>query len=860
MAPRDEEDFSEEVRAHLDLEIDRLIAEGLRPEDARRAALREFGNVTIARERFHERSRWLWLDQVAQDLRYGARTLLHAPAFAATTILTLAIGLALTTGVFTIFNAYVLRPYAVRDPAGLYQVVWHARDAFGRNLRWRDYEAIRDRRDVFADAIAQSTRYVSSRGRPLAAELVSANYFAALGPEMFLGRPLGPADADGTAVVISYHAWARLFARDRAAIGREIDLNGRPFVVVGVLGPRFAGLHAMPRDIWIPIEGYAALVTPELLADEARAIDVSVRLREDVTPRQAQAAITPLVADAAGRERQAWAELRPQDKPTPLSLRLLAVLSPVFAAFALVLFAGCANVSSVMLARAVARQREIAVRLALGASRGRVVRQLLTEGVLISLLAALISLGMTAAGLRIATVVFFASLPPSLAAILRTAPLAIDHRVFAFALAAAAASTLAFALVPSVQASRLRLTAALGAHGGGSRRHARLRSALVAGQVAISLLLVVPALTLARNGAAMDDVPVGFDITDVVSVNVREGNDVDLVRRVAEVMASEPRVAAFGVSNSNPLFGPPGAVVLEAEGLRVATPYHFVSPDYFATLRMPILRGRGFREEEARAEGRVAIVSAATARAFWPGQDPIGKAVRIASPSAAPGHELAGYSDVTIVGTTGDVISGLIVDGPEPGHLYLPTSPGSRHARALLARARAPRDLSPEPMQQILKRAAADPEIFEALPLEELRTLQIYPFLAASWVGSLLGLIALALSVSGLFGVLTYSLSQRSREIGIRIALGATTAAVVGMVMRQTAWLAGLGAAAGLAGAFVLLKILGATVRFAAVSLLDGPAFGAGLALVAAAAAIAAYQPARRAARLDPARTLRADT
>ena len=860
MSTRDDEDFSAEVRAHLDLETDRLIGEGLGPDAARRAALRSFGNVTLARERFHDASRWIWLEQLAQDLRYGTRTLRHSPAFAATTVLTLAIGLALTTGVFTVFNAYLLRPYAVREPAGLYQIVWHARDAAGRNLRWHDYQAIRDRRDLFSDALAESTRYVSSKGRPLAAELVSSRYFEMLGPEMLLGRPLGPGDEAAHAVVLGYQAWAALFSRDRAAIGREIDLNGRPWIVVGVLGPAFAGLHAMPRDIWIPIEAYAAVAAPDLLGDQARAIDVSVRLRPGVTPQQAQGAITPLVTDAAGRDRQAWAEVRAQERPATLSLRLLTLLSPVFAAFALVLLAGCANVSSVMLARAVARQREIAVRLSLGASRGRIIRQLLTEGLLIALMAALVSLALTALGLRVGTAIFFGTLPPTLAAILRTAPLAIDGRVFFFALAAGAVSTLAFALVPALQASRPALTGALGGHGGGGRRGARLRGALVAGQVAASLLLVVPALTLARNGATMRGASVGFDITDVTSINVREGDPVELARRLAGVLATEPRVAHFAVTNGNPLFGPPRTVVLESQGVRVPTPFNFVSPDYFATLRIPLLRGRDFGADEARTDARVAIVSSATARAFWPGQDPIGKAVRIASLAQRPVDDFAGYSEVTIVGTVGDVISGLIVDGAEAGHIYLPASAGSRHATAMLARARSPRDLAPEPLQEILKRAATDPEVFDAIPLEEVRTLQVYPFLAASWIGSMLGAIALALSISGLFGVLTYTLTQRSREIGIRIALGATAGAVVGLVMRQTARLAGIGAVAGLAGAFVALKVLSSMVRLQAVSLMDGVAFGAGLALVIGAAAIASYQPARRAARVDPAQTLRADS
>jgi len=532
----------------------------------------------------------------------------------------------------------------------------------------------------------------------------------------------------------------------------------------------------------------------------------------------------------------------------------------VFAAFALVLLAGCANVSSVMLARAVARQREIAVRLSLGASRGRIVRQLLTEGLVIAVLAALVSLGLTAVGLRAAIAIFFGTLPPALAAILRTAPLAVDHRVLFFTLAAGAASTLAFALVPALQASRPALAGALGAHGGGGRKGARLRGALVAGQVATSLLLVVPALTLARNGAAMRATDVGFDASDVVSINVRLGDEVDLSARLAGVLESEPRVAHAALTNANPFFGPTRTTILESRGLRVVTPYHFVSPEYFATLRIPMLRGRGFRADEARSEARVAIVSGATARAFWPGQDPIGQTVRVAPPSRRPGDALSDYSEVTIVGTAGDVISGMIVNGPEPGHLYLPTAAGRRHATSMLVRGRSPHDLVPETLHPMLKRAAPDPEVFETVPVADVRTLQVYPFMAASWIGSLLGAIALALSVSGLFGVLTYTLTQRTREIGIRIALGATAGAVVGLVMRQTAWLTGAGALAGLAGAFACLKILSSLVRLQAVSLMDGVAFAAGLGMVIGAAAIAAYAPARRAARVDPALTLRADS
>lgn len=789
-----------------------------------------------------------WLGQLRRDTQYGWRTLVRNPAFATTTILTLAIGLSLTTGIFTVFNAYLLRSFAVRDPAGLHQIVWHARDGAGRGLRWQDYEDLRARRDLFEAALAQTTRYVSYDGRALAAELVSDSYFEMLGPVVAPGRGLRSGDQGTSAVVISDQAWTSLFARDPAVIGRVITLSGHRFTVIGVLGERFAGLHAMPRDVWILFRDYAALAAPELLDADARALDVTVRLAPGVTPDHAQAAMMPMLVDAAAREKQSWIEIRRQDKPIPLSFRLLALLSPVFAAFALVLLAGCANVSSVMLARAVARQREIAVRLSLGANRWRIIRQLLTEALLISGLAALTGLAFSVVGLRIATSVFFSTLPASLAAILRTAPLTLDYRVFLFALLAGGLSTLAFALVPALQASHPGIAGSLGAHAASGRRGSRLRGALVAAQIAISLLLVVPALSLARNGLRVRGADVGFDIADVISINVRQGDTTTRVEQLADVLDAEPRVEHAAVASSNPFFGPAPRVVLESGGHRVSTPMTFVSPEYFATLRIPVTRGRLFRPDEAHSESRVAIVSAATARALWPGREAEGQVIR-----------LAGEPDVTVVGTCADVISGIVIDGPEPGHIYLPTAPGARHAIAVLARARVPHGLAPAALHQVLNRAAADPQVFESIPLEEVRSLQIYPFLAASTIGSLLGAIALVLSISGLFGALTYALTQRSKEIGIRVALGATSAAIVGMVMRQTAWLAGVGALAGLAGAFALLRLLAANVRAGALSLTDGPPFAVGFALVIVAAGIAAWHPARRAARIDPAVTLRSE-
>jgi predicted lysophospholipase L1 biosynthesis ABC-type transport system permease subunit len=233
--------------------------------------------------------------------------------------------------------------------------------------------------------------------------------------------------------------------------------------------------------------------------------------------------------------------------------------------------------------------------------------------------------------------------------------------------------------------------------------------------------------------------------------------------------------------------------------------------------------------------------------------------IRFEAPNGRPVEEIAGYSQAIVIGTTRDVVSGMLVDGQDRGHVYLPTDATGPHARALLVRWRSGRDVGPEARQQIFQRVAADPQVFEALPLDEMRALQMYPLHAASWLGSLLGIVALALSVSGLYGVLTYTLSQRTREIGIRMALGATARAVAALVMRQSLRLAGIGSLVGLAAAFAVMKLLNAAIQLETVSFLNLAAFGAGLLLVLLATAVAAYQPARRASRVDPAETLRAD-
>jgi predicted permease len=863
---RSDEDFSHEVQAHLELEIARLVEDGMDPAEARAAARRAFGNVGSVQERFYEANRWMWLEHLAQDLRYGWRGLRKSPAFVVSTVLTLAVGLGLLTVVFTIFNAYVLRPFAVRDPGSLHRLGWRAYEAGGASFRWRDYQALSERRDLFTAVVAEDTRFVNSEGRTLAADFVSDNYFEALGPRMLLGRALGRGDARAPVAVLSQQAWDRLFAADPAVLGRPLDLDGRSFVIVGVARAEFTGLDDFPRDLWIPLSTYADLVRPDIIGtNQPRSLEITARLRPDVGAAQAQAALTAEMASMIDQRidrRDFRANVEPQGTPNPLSLGLLAILSPVFAAFGLVLITACANVSNVMLSRAIGRHREIAVRLSLGATRGRVVRQLLTEGLLVAVLAGFAGLALAAWTLRVGTVMLFGTLPPSYAALLRVVPLNFDYRVFLFALFVSSIATLMFALVPALKASRLRLTDALHGERTGTLSGTRLRNVLVVGQVAVSLVLVVTALTLTRNGASLGAIDLGFETQGVFSINVR-GDEDALVRPLAEALALDRRVAELAVTGGNPLFERSRSVAAAPAstpaGSAVGMRYTFVSPEYFAILRMPILQGRGFRPDEGRSAARLAVVSAATAKAFWPGANPIGQTIRIERPEGRPVNELPGYSEVAVVGIVPDVVSGMIFDGQDAGHIYLPMHPADPHATALLLRLRPDRDLGPSALQEVLRRVAPDPQVFEVLPLGDMRAAQMYPLRAASWIGTLLAAIALVLSITGLYGVLSYTLMQRTREIGIRMALGATAAAVVRLVMGQSARLAGIGAVIGLVVAFAVLRVLSSAIQMSRVSVLDAVAFGGGLALIAVATAFAAYHPARRATRVDPAITLRAD-
>jgi macrolide transport system ATP-binding/permease protein len=874
---RTDDDFAAEIRAHLEHETDRLIGEGMTPDEARAAAHREFGSPMRTRERFHETRRLIWVEQLAQDLRYAWRGLWQSRAFVATTVLTLAVGMGLVTVVFAVLNAYVLRPFAVHDPYSLYAIGWRSQEAGGSTYRWSDYEEFRARRDLFDGVVAEATRSVSSNGRRLAVGFVSGNYFDVLAPRVALGRGLVAGDArtpGGEPVaVLTHQAWSRLFDGDPAVVGREIQANGRALVVVGVVSPQFVGLDDSPRDMWVPITMYGAVAEEDLFgSNQPRQLRVTARLRRDVTPQRAQGslAISPFETRVAGRVDAVRAELQLRATPTRVTREGLAVMAPVFAAFVLVLVAACANASNVMLARANARHREIGVRLAIGASRGRIVRQLLTEGLLIAMMAGLAGVALASALLRLGMFLFVTLLPPTVALRVRFVPLDFDYRVFLFAFVVAGTATILFALLPALQATRLTLTDALRGQPSGAVKSSTLRNLLVTGQVAVSLLLLIVAATVVRNGAAIRATDLGLNTTGVISIR-QNGRDNALLRRAYDELTADPRVGQVVVTSRVPLFGEMPKTILQQPSGLVAASYTFVSPEFFATLGVPILRGRGFSADEARQEARVAVVSSAGAKALWPGEEPIGKTLRIFI--EPPGDRVV-VADVlkvlrkvgdeseavlvTVIGVAKDVVSGFVYQGTDPAQLYFPTSVTGTRAAALMVRG-GTTHVSADTLRTVLRPAHPDPLAFDVLAVDEMVALQMFPLRAASWIGSLLSAVALVLSVSGLYGVLTYTFGQRTHEIGIRIALGASAAAVRRLVAVESIRLASLGTAIGLLLGFSVMKMLSTVIRLDNVLVIDPGAFAIAVALIAGAVALASYAPARRATRVDPSSMLRAD-
>jgi putative ABC transport system permease protein len=866
---RRESDLREELQFHLERETERLRAGGLSPDAARLQALRTFGAVEQIREECRDARGTEFVDNAVRDILYAFRTFQRAPLVAVTIVSTVALGLGLVAVAFTVLNALLFRVDAVPDVHEMFAVGRPpASDGERQRFTLAQFDALRRETNVFTDAYAELSQVDSQvDGRLMFGTFVTGNFFQVVGVNAAMGRALTPADDDEPVagqpvMVFSHRGWDRLFARDPSILGRRLLVNEVAFEIVGVMPEGFRGLAVAPDDYWAPLS-VLGHVRPIYRGREANVgLDIIGRLKPGMSRQTARAGLA--VWDT-GRSHGSPIErgasnitLVPRRGTIPQPLEAMAVVAPLFFAFGLILLIGCANVANLLLARAVARQREIGIRLSLGATRGRIVRQLLTESLLLALVAA-------AAGFAISRVVLEAiinavvtSMAPDLGDIRLWVPDA-DWRVMLFLIVGAGVSTIVFGLAPALQATRIEPIRTIRGEVVRGARPGRARNFLIGLQVSASALLLISAAVFLRSAFAAATFDSGMRTSDTVVVQIVNE---PTRNAIVQAVTAEPSVAALAASWPDAAGLAPRPVFAETSGARAAVAYKFVSPEYFSVLDIAVVRGRAFTAAERTSNFSVAIVSKTAARALWPNAEAVGQVIRL-DPDPKPETRSVDEPPLesrtfTVVGVVQDV-AGFRIAPLKESVVYVPTS-AAMPKTSLIARVHGDPELA---RQTLLNRLTTiDPNMArQVVTMRTLARMDTYLLQIAFWLTVVLGGLALALTLSGLFGVLSYLVEQRTREIGVRMALGATPHDVTRLVLSQSIRPVGFGLCIGGGAAAGLAALLLATPAAASIGeivhVLDPVAYAVSLLIIIAACLVAASIPATRAARLDPTRTLR---
>jgi predicted permease len=825
-----------------------------------------FGSVAITLE--DSRAVWGfgWLESVMGDIRYALRSFRKSPGFALAVVGTIGLALGLNTTLFTVFNAYVLRPFAVHDPWSLYRFTWLSKNGAGHRFSWAQYQDLASRKSPFSDVIAQEGIQAVVEGRTLFGTVVSGNYFTMLGGGVSAGRPLLPDDASepgtGAVMVLAYDAWKNQFGADPNLVGKTLHLRGHAFQVVGIANPGF-GLQSF-CSFWIPLSMEGAVRDERDLRalPAAERLELIGRLQEGMDTRGAKADLivwsSGFGADLPLKQRPAGVTLESAATSVPFTHETIMAFITVFTVFGLVLLTACANVSNMMLARALARQREIGIRVSLGAGRARLIRQLLTESLLLAVPAAVTGFALSNVTIEGARRLLFATVPAAFGRILVVADLAPDWRVFGFILLASVIATLAFGLAPAIQTTRSRLVEANRGDFSSDYRPARLRSLLLVTQVAVcSLLLIITAIVI-RGQERVTVRSIGMDLNGVWDVKIREKQQAV----AAERLAATPGVEVVAAAWRTPLYGSDRRIDLLPSSSRTTLRlgYNLVSPGYFPVFRIPIVRGRNFTDAEAETDMPVAVVSEAAARRLWPGAEAVGQTISIPpTDHKDPSFDrVPAFTEARVIGVARDALSGYLATPTDrwQAMVYFPTHRRAAHNDSILVRVGGTPAAARQRIAATLDGIA--PSIYDMInPMEDVLALQIYPFQMTFWITAFLGGLALVMTVSGIYGVMSYLVNQRTKEIGIRLALGAAAGDVVWMVTKQSARLAFVGVAVGVAMALGIAPVFANQIE--ALHTYDAMAYAGAVLVVMAAAVAASLPPSRRAVRLDPVTALRCD-
>jgi predicted permease len=649
-------EIDDEITSHLAEATEEYVQQGLSPEEARWAAQRSFGGITQTKEVYRQVRSFTWPEDLKRDILYAFQTFRRAPLATFTIVGTIAIGLGLIAAVFTFFNVFFLRVDAVHNPDELFAVMRPTTPDGDERVPFTraEYEALRRETSVFTDVVAMM-RSIETRieGRPMSSTLVTGNFFQVLGVQPAIGRTITPHDNESSArwpIVLSHRGWIKLFAGDPTAIGRSLSVNGVPCEIVGVMPEGFRGLGIGPPDYWAPLALAAEL--PQTVAGREHEMpvgDVVGRLKPGISSQQATAGLNMWVAGRsnlqATGDHPALITLEPRQGTASADwLEILAVSSPIFFAFGLILMIGCANVANLLLARALSRQREIGIRLSLGASRRRIIRQLLTESFMLALMAAACGFAVSRISLEGAVYAATTTMPAEIAEQVHLGVPSADWRVLIFLFAGAIISTVSFGLVPALQATRLELVRAVRGEVTRDSRPGRARHALIAVQVGASALLLICSAVFLRSAMAAAQVNPGIRTSDTIRVPI--ANEPRRAAILRELTAHPSVVAVAAASGRAPaeastFSGAAASTQTEgpAETRRIAAvDYMFVSPEYFQLLDIDLVRGRSFTDAERAENAGMAVVSESTARRLWPDEDAVGQAVQMQarSPTTDP--------------------------------------------------------------------------------------------------------------------------------------------------------------------------------------------------------------------------------
>lgn len=878
---RDPADFNVEIESHIRIEADRLRERGMSDDEALAAARRAFGNVTRTQERFYESGRWLWWDTLSQDIRIGVRLLAKTPAWTTTAVTTAALGIGATAAIFSVVNTALLRPLPFPKPDQLYAVVERLKSV--ESGLAPDYFTMRENlHGSYGSSIQDMAAYDSAgvnwrgddRAERFVAGEVTASLFSTLQVQPLYGRGFRPEEDRPEAdpvVVLSYPLWQRRFGGDAAIIGRRIRLNRTSALVIGVMPASFD--FPKGSDLWVP------LALDEAVQRQRRimaGVGIVARSTPGATPSQVNTELEALMGVVKNEYPQKSANARgyPKDfidsmraSVLPLQEQLVGNMRPVLSVFsgavALMLLIVCFTVANLMLARASARQREVAVRMALGSRRRRIFCQFLTESLLVSLFGGMLGVAVMEAAVAAFNVVRLKVLPA-------LPEIVVDFRTAGFTIAITVLTGLAFGLAPSLGSISLDVRDALkGESRSASSRTSvrRMRQVLVAAQLGLSLMLLIGAGLMARSFYNMRNTDPGFDAENVLTARIRLAGPgyetlerqrqfieelIERLRRLPGVQWVAIGPVAPGISGNSIIFTAENQPAGERAGDPPRTMLSEVSADYFRALGVRLVHGRQISVGDGRDAPLVIVVNEAFARTFFPGQNPIGHRI-----STNPGESDPRWAE--IVGVVGDVRqTGLDQEVTPTAYRSFLQEPNPALARAdLLIRTSGDPALLVPPLEAVVASMDRDEPVFDIKTMDERLSDSLISRRFDAVLTAAFAAVALLLAAIGVYGVMSYVVTLRIPEFGIRLALGARRVHLWTSIFREGLVLAAIGGILGLAGAFVLSRYL--AVLLYGVGTHDPTTYTAAAFATGGAVIAACLVPGRRAAQIDPATALRHD-